>query len=70
MTEEKTFTAKEVQDILERQRLVYALDHAIARGKRDGDSPEFVNPLVGLYNQITAQPAQKQDSEQPDPGTD
>lgn len=54
MTEEKTFTAREVQDILERQRLVYALDHAIARGKREGDSPEFVNPLVGLYNQITA----------------
>jgi hypothetical protein len=54
MTEEKTFTAQEVQAMLERQRLVYALDHAIARGKREGDSPEFVNPLVGLYNQITA----------------
>jgi len=52
--EEKTYTQQELADILERQQLVFSLDHAIQRAKQAGDSPQFVNPLINLYNVITA----------------
>ncbi len=51
---EKTYTQKEIAEILERQQLILALDHAIQRGKMAGDSADFINPLVKVYNAITA----------------
>lgn len=63
--EEQTFTTKDVAEMLERQQYIYALDHAIQRGKREGDSVELVNPLVMLYNQIKfpPKPAPKKEEE-------
>lgn len=65
---EKTYTQKEIAEILERQQLILALDHAIQRGKMAGDSADFINPLVKVYNAITA-PVQ-QEPEKPEESTD
>ena len=61
---EKTYTSKELSDILERQRLILALDHAIQRGKMAGDSPDFINPLVNMYNLVVAPPAEQEPAKQ------
>ena len=65
---EKTYTAKELSDILERQRLILALDHAIQRGKMAGDSPDFINPLVNMYNLVVAPQAEHTLKEEEKPG--
>jgi hypothetical protein len=74
MTEKKTFTEEELVSMLERQKLILALDHAIQRGKQMGDSPDFVNPLVLYYNYLTQPQAPPKESpqkdEQPKPSED
>lgn len=69
MTEnEKTFTAKEVVDIIERQRTLDALEHAINRGRAAGDYPGLINPLVNLFNTVRAAgaPPEQKGDETPD----
>jgi hypothetical protein len=60
MTEKTSFTAQEVADIMERQQTIAALSHAITMGQMRGDTPEFINPLVKLYNLIINPPAPQQ----------
>jgi hypothetical protein len=54
--DEKTYTRAELVEIMERQQLIYALDHAIQKAKQQGDSPQFVNPLINVLNALTAPP--------------
>lgn len=60
MTEERTFTEKEMLEIVERHNLIAALEHAITMGKQRGDSPTLVNPLINLSYQIQNPPQVQQ----------
>jgi hypothetical protein len=65
--QERTFTAKEVAEIIERQRTLEALEHAINRGKAAGDYPGLIQPLVNLFNAINGAAAPQPETKTDEP---